>query len=116
MTLLVMCELHQAWQERRLKASSSRCLCKPPDVVMREPNVLEITTAGGGLRCSLKANRVMLEVDGQACKPVVTGGPCGDEAVWIKLACAEGFWLEIQASQPSKRQIQARGDFYKGGW
>ncbi len=84
---------------------------------MRNPAVLEINPGNASFHCTLTKGCVLLLVEGVPQQAVtVAGGYCGDEAIWLKITCSSDFWLELHASQPTYRQIHARGDFYKNRW
>ena len=103
-------ELKQALGEQRVRASSNRGVFKSPNVYMTDPETLRVTGSDGSFSCSLSMSGAILHVDGKPCACTVNGSSLGAGGVWIQISGsnASNFWLELNVSVPTLRQLQTR--------
>ena len=114
----MMANLMEAWQDNRLRCTSSRGVFKAPTARFLDNNTLQLTAADGSFTCCVSPRFVTLVLDGNPQFAAVNANSFGDnvsrserEAVWIQVSCScrnqQIFWLEIYVPnhiQPPKQQ------------
>ncbi len=107
-TIDVMREMILAVNEKRIRTSSSLSVFKKPDVSV-VGGLIRISTYNGRVfDCTISTQKVSLQIGGKLEPGVTVKGGASDNSIWIQIEADSLFWLEINVSEPSLRQVHMR--------
>jgi hypothetical protein len=115
-TTEVMREMNLAFNEKRIRTSSSLSVFKKPDISIVKGGTLRISADNGRVfECTISIEKVSLQIGGKPeANVTVKGGLIGpsDKSIWLQILANKSgdsfFWLEINVSEPSLRQMHSR--------
>ena len=107
-TIDVMREMIIAISEKRIRTSSSLSVFKNPDVSVVGGFIRISAYNGRVFDCTISTQKVSLQIGGKPEAGVSVKGGATDNGIWIQIEANSFFWLEINVSEPSLRQVHMR--------